>query len=229
VTIGLTDTPEQEVEWRLESGDHVRLREEVADIYVAAYAGAEGWVRNRMIDRMGNFKMVFVQWDRDHWLTNDQQDMWTYEDHFDKIEEEDEPVAEAPDKSDVAKALNVLASALGVEDANKGAENTDKDAEERAVEVTPENFQQFEAVLERAIEIARHSDAFLIATVEKEDAPEGSGADFVLAPHIYSYALSPESAVLLDAQLSEITSASHQGLAMQELRRILDKPSEEKD
>jgi len=214
------------VKWAFEPNDRVRLRPEVSEIYAMAPAYSEGWVRGRRIDPIGDFKMVFVEWDSEHWTYNGQPDMWTFEEHFDKVESKGKLMADDINKEQVASALDVLAKAL-LGDKTEKPENAEgktqeEIGEERAEAVTPDKMKQFEHVFAKAVEVAKDSDAFIIACVRKEDAPAGSGADFTLTPALFSYALSRESAVLLDVQIAEISSEAHQSLAIQEIRRLLD-------
>lgn len=214
----LTNTTETGIDWAFDIHERVRLRPDRSEIYQMAPAYSEGTIEGRRIDPIGDFKMVFIKWDSSHWTYNGQPDMWTFEEHFDKVGEKQ--MTDGPDKKQVATALDVLAQALGVK---SEAEPTQEEVgEQRAEEVTPDKVKQFEHVFERAVEVARDSDAFVIACVRKEDAPDGSGAQFVLTPALFSNALSRESAVLLDAQLAEIVSEAHQSLAVQEIRRLLD-------
>lgn len=221
MTTGLTKPTEDngatEHEWTLQVNDHVRLRDERADVYTLVYGGAEGWVRDRRIDRLGDFPMVYIQWDQEHWTYNGQPDMWTYEVHFDKIEDEDQTMSE-PSNDDVRTALDVLSKRL----LGESPSEQQSEGERRAEAVTPEDHQQFERVLERAIAMVKDSDAFLIACVSKEDTPGDSPLKFALTPAVFSYALSPESAVLIDAQLSEIIAQSHQRLAFDQIHRIVE-------
>lgn len=231
MTTGLTNTT-SDVEWELAVDDRVFLRPEVSEVYEMAPAYAEGWIRGRRVDPIGDFKMVYIEWDASHWTYNGQPNMWTFEDHLDKVRDkkmaDETPDNEGPNKEAIATALGVLAQALGVgsepaKSPKTEPERTEEEAgEERAEAVTPDNVKQFEHIFERAVEVARDSDAFIIACVSKSDAPEDSGAQFVMTPALFSYSLSPESAILLDAQLGEVVSESHQALAIGAIRRLLD-------
>lgn len=226
MTTGLDSTTETQVEWRLGVDDRVSLRPEVSDIYAMAPAYSEGWVRSRRIDTFGNYRMVFIEWDSSHWTYNGQPDMWTFEDHFDKVESK--MTDETPDKSQIANALDILGQALGMDKAEQ--EPTQKEVgEQRAEEVTPDRTKQYEEVLNRAIEAARDGDAFVIGVVQKSDPPDGVAGDakFVLIPSLYSYSMSPESAVFLDANLQEVIAESHQQLAVSEIRRLLKKKDQD--
>lgn len=225
MTTGLTNTA-SDVKWELDVDDRVFLRPEVSEVYEMAPAYAEGWIRGRRVDPIGDFKMVYIEWDSSHWTYNHQPNMWTFEDHLEKVRDK-KMADETPDnKEQIAAALGVLAQALGVgsEPAKKiEVERTEEEVgEERAEAVTPDNVKQFEHVFERAVNVARDSDAFIIACVSKSDAPPDSGAEFVMTPALFSYSLSPESAILLDAQLGEVVSESHQALAIGAIRRLLD-------
>src|SRR4051794_22950181 len=89
----------------------VKLKGDRTEVYELARAGAEGWVRDRRYDPLdpsGGIRMVFVEWDSDHWGYNQQPNMWTFEDHFEPIEE----TMSDEKKNDIRAALQVLAGAL---------------------------------------------------------------------------------------------------------------------
>src|ERR1700694_5904746 len=82
----------------------VRLREDKADVYTKAYAGSEATIRELGID-VGDFPMVFVEWDKKHWLYNGESDMWTFESHFDPVEEVTMPEKDANPGSETVNHL----------------------------------------------------------------------------------------------------------------------------
>src|SRR4051812_27694283 len=90
----------------------IRLRGDKTGVYDLARAGAEGWIRARTLDPVGEFPMVYVEWDKDHWAYNGQSDIWTYEDHFERANEE----KMSNNNEQIRKALQVLAGALGVDE-----------------------------------------------------------------------------------------------------------------
>jgi hypothetical protein len=65
-------------------GSLVKLKGDFAELYNRACVGSRGIVRFAKTDRDG-FPMVFIEWDKDDWRYNGQDDNWTFASHFDLV------------------------------------------------------------------------------------------------------------------------------------------------
>lgn len=214
----MTDT-EQQPTFKFKINDRVRLKEDRHEVYPAAFGGSEGWIKDQRVDDFGNYKMVYVVWDREHWTYNGERDLWTFEDHFDKVEEE--PMAEEPGKPSkdaIAQALSVLAQGLGVESPTQGSPEQQPEPEVQPVE----HEDRFHEILNRALDTVADGDAFMIVSVRAEDPPPGVGVSHVLIPSFFSAATLPEARLLLYGQLAAVVADHHQELAVREIERTIE-------
>ena len=53
----------------------------MGDVYVRAYGGSLGYVKDTRIDEF-EFEKIYISWDRKDWRYNGQKDGWTYASHF---------------------------------------------------------------------------------------------------------------------------------------------------
>lgn len=206
-----------------EVGSRVRLKGDGQDsIYPAAYAGAEGWVRERDHDPHG-FPRVFIVWDKTHWTYNGEQDGWTFDDHFDTIEgpkmNEDKsgpPPGEAVGPTADPRMIEMLkhyANALGLDLVPKSED-----------EAKAYGKKRFDETIIAAQEDMIGSRAFLTIVVKEQEDSEN--VDKMLVCKVYSDALEEVAEIVLEGQLSELVFGGYRGFlhdalqeAMNESRR----------
>src|SRR5271165_7482108 len=89
--------------YRIPLNSRVSLRDGIdSDLYRGySCTGNEGWIRNHRTDEHGYFQ-VLIEWDHDHWAYNGAPNCWTWEDHFDLVEEPKMP--EMPSSQDPQEA-----------------------------------------------------------------------------------------------------------------------------
>jgi hypothetical protein len=62
---------------------------------------------------------IYVDWDRDHWRTNGEEDMWTYANHFEVLEAPD--ASEVPEEyEDLDDFIDALEGAINMASAGEG-------------------------------------------------------------------------------------------------------------
>jgi hypothetical protein len=66
-------------------GAKVQLKHEFGDVYVRAWGGSIGWIKDTKTDQYG-FDRVFITWDKNDWRWNNAVDGWTYASHFTLLE-----------------------------------------------------------------------------------------------------------------------------------------------
>jgi hypothetical protein len=73
---------------RFHVNSRVKLRDGVDPSFYGGFSrtGNEGWVRKIQIDKLG-YPHILVEWDKNHWSYNGAPDTWTWQDHFDEVEE----------------------------------------------------------------------------------------------------------------------------------------------
>src|SRR3954463_12981755 len=71
-------------------GAKVELLPGCEDVYSRAVSASQGVVRKRQFDEAG-FPLVYIEWDKEHWRFNEEEDGWTFASHFKVIGEADPP------------------------------------------------------------------------------------------------------------------------------------------
>jgi BMFP domain-containing protein YqiC len=202
----------------------VRLKGDGSDnYYPSATSGSEGWVRKQSYDY--GFPMVYIEWDKEHWAYNGEQDQWTFENHFN-------PIAKGQNMSDkdmISKTEFLEAMNQIFADADDDAQEEEDDVQKELQEVmgTFDEEKQwpsaklYDKVLHTAVEEAQGAEAFLLITVSREDI-EGYD-DGILIPKVVNIYQNPESGILLEAQLTKLAAVAHEELAIQKLHEVLKK------
>lgn len=184
--------------FKFRKGQRVRLRYDCSDVYRRAFGGSEGIVRANKYDETGHFPMVYVHWDKDHWSYNGEDDLWTFESHFDLVEEV------MADKFDefLSGLTNFIESYQNAPD--------DDDIEEFDDELDEDNphGSDYEGIVDQAADFARDCEAFILVAVSRQDHPLKPG-ETILIPEIFTDFKSDEAALLMDSQLSQVSAAAH--------------------
>ncbi len=187
---------------RFAPNTRVRLKDGVDPDFYDGFSrtGNEGWVRKTKHDSYG-YPRVFIQWDKDHWAYNGQEDTWTWEGHFEMAQEHDSLEDELMPV--VSKFVKELATTL------RG-----KQPPEESVEETTEE-DVLNAWKLRTSEAARalvDSSAFvLICLVEKDDK---------IYPFAFQGAQTEELGVIAQSQAAEMSYMFQNSLMVQELERV---------
>ena len=177
-------------------GKVVELLEHASHYYPVATAGWRGIVKDTKVDDEG-FAMVYIEWDRDHWLySSGQADGWTYPAHF-------EVVGEFTVKDIVNEAMERRAQEDPAED-GEPPEVSEMDAvpEAEGTGSTDDSKREhLSAVFESAVAEARDSEGFVLIWVDEREIRPGLT---IHVPSRVAIAASVESADLLEVQIMEM-------------------------
>lgn len=179
----------------IELHSRVALVDGADNVYANAMAGTEGWVRARKTDDHG-FRLVKIEWDKDHWRFNGQSDGWTFESHFKVI---GPPLL--PDEDEEYEQPEVV-----------------------SLQEAPPSDDQMERYIDAltdAMDAASESEAFLTIVVRRIPNPDNP-AEHMYVPQIFTNATSREGAMLLDIQLAECASQSYEDMILQLMERLRD-------
>lgn len=192
---------------KYDKDQRVKLLGDPSNLYPLAGVGSEGWVRRLDHDSLG-YPIIYVEWDKDHWTYNGERDEWTLEAHFEAVKEEE--MAEPKKDDDPLQRL--------LEEALKGEQSPTKDRNVIRTMMESVKWPSKHALTETLTEAARQAtndEAFMLITVHKDE-------DGNLIPTIASCFTSPESAILLEAQLSRLAAIAHSDLAGNMIHGIME-------
>jgi hypothetical protein len=158
-SMGMSD----ETPFKIPLEKRVRLKGDRADIYPRAYGGAEAIVKKHSVDPIGGYPMVYVEWDKKHWTYQGERDMWTFEDHFDVVEDEKPPPPEPP------RTRTINPSSI---DEHR---HTIADPPEPHHPVSTEQKDPVRRMVERAQE--RHNRERIAEAQQPEPSPDGPSHD----------------------------------------------------
>lgn len=206
-------------DFKFHKGDRVRLKFDRAEIYRRAFGGSEAIVQEMRKDEFG-YPMIRVEWDKEHWTYNGEQDMWTFEDHFEPVER----IVMADKNRDGKLAedlMNFLRQHMEQGDA------PDKEEGHKEEDKAAERERLYNETLSEGLDAATNGEAFMLVTVSREIDPENSEF-FQLNPAIFSVYKTDEAGLLLETQLSSIVAAVHQELAGAMIGRIMRERGDDK-
>jgi hypothetical protein len=205
---------------------YVKLKSNGEDqLYSAACAGSPGWIRKHDHDKVG-WPMVWIEWDKEHWSYNGEEDRWAIEAHFEPVEE---TMSEEPKPPvDGGKMMEMFAEFLKTQGIEPGAqaESTPPPSSEPEDEQA-KHKEQYGQLLDAVYEQMKEADSFLCIFVDRQH-PTDSPVP-VLIPRVANFYLSPEGGLLLEAHLSKLAAMAHEEVAIDKIRQVLnaeDGPSE---
>lgn len=170
----------------------VRLKDGFDDMYDWARVGAQGRVKDVTFESQG-YPLAYIEWDKDHWTYEGQEDGWFFQSHFKVVE--DSTVNEEIDPKLLAQIVKAI----------KAAQGEDTAAPE------PEEDKQAEYV--KAIELAKSeledTEAFALITVTRKMHESGVP---VLIPSVVSYAKGQTGVVAVHNQLAVMMMGNYQML-----------------
>jgi hypothetical protein len=196
------------VEYQIPQDARVKLRDGLDDLYLpnGIPVGSEGWIRERSF-LPGNFPMVYIQWDKNHWTYSNQDDLWTYESHFEVVDKDKTQVSE-----EVEVDPKLVATIVAAMQAVQGQQSTTvAPDDESKVDSRVEKYME---AMENAANAISEGDAFM-AIVLKEVEVDGNRG---YVPQIISDQQDPEAGFYLQAHLAEFVSNLHQGLLVEKIK-----------
>lgn len=185
---------------RIPINSKVELKPGMESVYQDAAPGAQGYIRDHKTDADG-FELVLVEWEKNHWKYAGQPDGWTFASHFEVIGEPDGEYRNVEGHlADLDELLDPEAETVSFEDKL----------------TSPDDYLQ---ELNRAMEDMMDTEAFIIIAISEQEHPDTN--ETVYIPRIFSSALKEEARLLLDAQLAQIASFSHQELIIRLLEMVM--------
>lgn len=192
---------------RFKPNARVRLRDGIDPEFYNGFgrAGNEGWIRKRRLDKHG-YPQVLIQWDKDHWSYNGQEDGWTWEGHFESVGDETmsqpTPPEENPELEDRVRAISEqfiksLFGALGETRGESTGETPQKDEGP-----DPEVWDELAG---RAADAVQKSPAYIVVALEHIEGPDG--APPMVTPRVFHAALDPEYALIAQSQLGHVLAS----------------------
>jgi hypothetical protein len=206
-----------DAEFRLPKGARVSLRDIPDPTFYEGMAvlGNEGWITKHRHDRYG-LPEVYVHWDTNHWTWNGAQDRWTYEDHFDKVEEvmaeSEEPTRAEQIKAAAAQFGETIVSLLADNDT---APEEGYEPDEDEPEYLHDGLSEEEILAKRNEAIAKVAeelgtcDSFLVIAAQRvadERTERGQLAPMIMGFFHYQ----PDADLLVSAQASAFGARAHQ-------------------
>lgn len=178
----------------------VRLRDGVDPGLYGGFSrvGNEGWIRKRRRDKYG-YPQVFIEWNRDNWAYNGTEDCWTWEGHFEAVEENS--MADSSNQEDQIREITerfvkAIFSTLGT-----GSQDTSADEpEEQEAEGDGEKWEDLIAQAQSSLSKA---PAYLLVVLEHADAPN---APPMIIPRVFHGAKDADHALIVQSQLAHIVA-----------------------
>lgn len=200
----MTNDTETTHNFKYKKGQRVKLLDSCADVYMRAWGGAEGFVGGRKLDETGYFPLIYIVWDRDHWRHNGEENLWTFESHFEPVEK---TMSEKND--DLLTALAQLIENHRDKPDPTPEPEPETVIEDREVELKGKDREHYTEQLRIAARFAQDCEAFMLVAVKRDLADPTDSRSTVLIPEIFAEYQSEEAGLLLETQLSQIAAGAH--------------------
>ena len=200
------DKPEQ----RFKVNTRVKLREGVDPGLYNGFSrvGNEGWIRKRKRDKYG-YPQVLIEWDKDHWAYNGQEDGWTWEGQFEAVEENEMAEDNKQDNNleETVRGIteNFVQAIFGAMNPAAGEESKAEppEAEETQTKEDPDKWATLAAETTEAI---ADSPAYLVIALERVQMPEKDTPPMII-PRVFHAAHKPEYALIVQSQLAHVLAS----------------------
>lgn len=210
---------------KLKTNQRVRLKADGQDaLYPMACAGSEGWIRKQDTDPHG-YPMVYIEWDKNHWAYNGEQDRWTFEAHFDPVEENN--MSDQQGSTPPPEFVNFMSTLwqqfqASQQEQPKAEEppplnETEAEKDEHTGPLASD--EQFAEAITKSLEIAKNSDGFILITVDRESLPDTSVP--LLTPSIITCYKSAESGHVAELHMARFVAFAMEGLTIDRIHSIL--------
>jgi hypothetical protein len=179
----------------IEIGSRVALLPGCEAVYEKAVAGSQGTIVAKKPDEDG-FKMVYIEWDQDHWRFNGQDDQWTYEEHFKSIDGDGIFAALDDPEAFINRMLEKAKDRGGDED----------------------EMEEYIERLDEVVNLLSDSEGFIVLTARRETHPQRPDKSFIV-PYVYGAFLNKPIMALLESQMVQLAAVANQEMAMKLLER----------
>lgn len=200
---------------KFEPGTRVKLRDGIDSSFYLGMArtGMEGWITDYRHDRF-DLPEAYIQWDTTHWAYNRQPDGWTFEDHFETVEDKHMTPESKPEPN--RGFSSVMAEILQKHFPPRPPVNDKVESEEMMT--LPGRGEKYMAAIDRAMEGMTESDAFVTVAIIRKDHPEAPAGEFQIV--IAADSLTPEADILLGSQLSSLGAQMHREAALMHVQNL---------
>lgn len=196
---------------RFDINTRVKLRDGVDPSLYNGFSrvGNEGWIRKRRRDKYG-YPQVFIQWDKDHWAYNSQEDGWTWEGQFEEVK--DNKMNDNNQSKNLENQIrDITENFVSAIFSTLGQEKKSDSSPEAVIEDDAANIDDtpWEELSSEAIASLAKSRGYLLISLEDaeaENAPE------MMIPRIFQACREPDYALIIQSQLSHYLASSQDHL-----------------
>lgn len=186
---------------RIPNNARVKLRDGIGPEFYNGFglAGNEGWIRKHDDEGFGIIR-VYIEWDKDHWAYNGAPDKWTWEEHFDIVED-----AMSDKNNSKQEQLNTLLGAFGdslLEIFGEG-EASDPEIPEAPNSLEEIEEPSYEDILKAAFTATVDAEAFFVIAMRKNDEERS------IFPLVYHASRTPSASLIAQLQLSHVAANFH--------------------
>jgi hypothetical protein len=186
-------------------GTYVRLRDGVDPSLYNGYSrvGNTGWIRKRKLDKYG-YPQVYIEFDKDHWAYNGQEDGWTWEGQFEAVEE-NEMAENNKQDNDLEETVRGITESF-VQAIFGALSSTEESKSELPETQTKEDSDKRDALVAETIEAITNSPAYLVVALEHVQMPEKNIPPMII-PRVFHAAHKPEYALIVQSQLAHVLAS----------------------
>jgi hypothetical protein len=204
----------------------IRLKPQYAGVYSLAPAGAQGYARRRKDDE--GFPLVFVEWDKDHWSYSGEPDVWTFENHFEPVEETTKMSADG--KGKLPPGLQEGIEELFADYLAKQQGEGSTQAEEPTKVELPESDlfdldtdESYKEIADKLSEVANDAIAFCLIGVAQSEYEGGEA----LVPFVVTAIKDEIGGIVLETQVAQYGASGFQNAAVALINRLRDEKKED--
>jgi hypothetical protein len=192
-------------EQRFPVNTRVKLRDGVDPSLYGGFSrvGNEGWIRKRKRDKYG-YPQVLIEWDKDHWAYNGQQDGWTWEGQFQAVEEKEMADATPNNLEEQVKGITDTFVKSLVTALNPQSEPPADEPDEGDEPESEGSSEEWDSLISQAQESIGKAPAYLLVALEYAETPN---APPMIVPRVFHAAREPEHALVIQSQLAHLTAS----------------------
>ena len=194
----------------LKPNQRVKLKDGFDHFYAYARSGAEGVVKAVDYDHLG-FPHALIEWDENHWTYEGEQSGWTFQTHFEPVEEpmsEEKSGKKGPDPKRVAEVVAAVMQAM------EDVDEDDLQGDSAAAEMKMKD--EFVKAVEHSVALLEQSEALLVIAVHRHENEDGP----TLVPETVAFSQTDEGQLAIEAQLAQLLLMSHNTLVLDRLKQI---------
>jgi|ERR1039458_5246999 hypothetical protein len=191
-------------------GTRVKLKDNIDPSLYNGFSrtGNEGIVRKRKFDKY-KYPQVYIEFNKDHWSYNGTEDGWTWQGHWEAVEESKMDELTPQEIEDTVRNITetfvkALFGAIGAP--VKQIESPP--ATEPDLEESEDNPDDWENLAVQAANTIIDAPAYLVIALEHIEVP---GAPKMVIPRVFHAAREPEQALIVQSQLAHVLANLQDG------------------